>query len=62
MKVSAKVRIPPADVYTQPYARWLITKVGLQTLSWEWVFEDGEIFVAFYNDRYVDEFKKAFGI
>lgn len=63
MKISARVRIPTnKDGHSTEYTAWLTTHVGLQTLSWEWVFEEGEIFVAFYKEKYAEEFKKVFGL
>lgn len=63
MRVSAKVRIPSnRDGNSTEFMSWLITHVGLQTISWEWVFDSGEIFVAFYKEEKAEEFRKVFGL
>lgn len=62
MRFSTHIKLDPAtaDKTGSVYHKWLLTNVGTQTVSWEWVYISGELYVAFYREKDATAFKLRF--
>ena len=62
MRINATIKLNPSriDDTGVVYHKWLLTNVGLQTISWEWVYIGGELYVAFYHEKDATAFKLRF--
>ena len=64
MRYCAHIKLNPAviDKTGAVYHKWLLTNVGVQTVSWEWVYISGELHVAFYREKDATAFKLRFDL
>ena len=62
MRYRAHIKLSPdtIDKTGAMYHKWLLTNVGTQTVSWEWVYINSELFVAFYHEKDATAFKLRF--
>lgn len=64
MRYSTFVKVSPQNIKDNKMgvrmSKWLLTHVGIQTLSWEWIYIDEWLHVAFYREKYADAFRTEF--
>jgi hypothetical protein len=62
MKINSLVNIPikSSGFIVYEMSKWLSTHVGIQAVSWDWVYKSEHIHVGFYNEYDATVFKLRF--
>ena len=62
MRVADTIRVDNVLASDRDFklGHWLFTNVGIQTISWEWLYDSSGIYINFYKKEDADKFRLAF--